>query len=634
MKKNTVKLFVLALTLGSSLTAFAQTPEERAEIVKDYDLQKNEELYQRLKRQEDESYKRALELAELKGWPLEIKREGHTSVLTGVTEDDQPIYIMPYTNVNAAQTARVTPVQPGGILGLNITGQGMQIGIWEPGRVRASHNDLNGAVTVMDGATFNGPSDNNGHATHVSGTMIGRGVSNASARGLAYSATLLAHDSFSDASEALTRANNGLLVSNHSYGVDFSTQPEWKKGAYDSAARTWDEVTFAAQNYLPVFAAGNDRNKPADGTNDTTPNIIVGDGNAKNVVTVAACHYVPNYTGPNSVQMSSFSSYGPTDDYRIKPDIATQGVEVLSCYDESNSDYATLQGTSMAAPGITACLTLMQQHYNALNGHFMRAATAKGLMIHTADEAGTAPGPDHRFGWGLVNVTKAVQLISADDANTTAIIEERTLNQSEVYTRPVTANSTLLKATISWTDKPGAANGGVENLTTPVLVNDLDIRITKDGETFLPWKLTTGLTAIKADNIVDNVEVIEIENPTIGGIYTITVTHKGILDGFAAQKYSLIVDGITDVASVSDKQVSKFGVYPNPAQDVLNITLDNSLSGSKTHSILYDIQGRIVKDFGSSNTNLDVSGVASGVYVLTVDVNNGSYTESKKIIIK
>jgi hypothetical protein len=628
MKKNTVKLFVLALALGSGLTAFAQTPEERAEIVKHYDLKKNEELYQRLKRQEDESYKKALELAEIKGWPLEIEKEGYTSILTGVTEDNQPIYIKPY-NDGARKTARVPAVQPGGLFGLNVTGLGMIIGIWEPGRVRASHNDLNGAVTVKDGATFNGPNDNNGHATHVSGTMIGRGVSNAAAKGLAYEAILWASDAQNDRSEAIARANEGLLVSNHSYGVDFDIQPEWKKGAYDSEAAAWDEVLVNHPYYLPVFAAGNDRVAEES-------NIIVGDGNAKNVVTAAACYEVDPYVNANSVQMSSFSSYGPTDDYRIKPDIATQGVAVFSCYDNNNSDYATLQGTSMAAPGITASLALMQQHYNNLNGNFMRAATVKGLMIHTADEAGTAPGPDHRFGWGLVNVTDAVLLITADNQATSALIQENILSQGDVYTINVTASeSATLKATISWTDLVGPVNNGVEDLVTPVLVNDLDIRITKDGETFFPWKLTTSLTAVKADNIVDNVEVVEIDNPTAGAVYTITVTHKGILEGFAPQRYALIVDGITDVpASTSDKQISEFGVYPNPAQDVLNITLDNSLLSSVTHTILYDIQGRMVKDFGASKTNLDVSNVASGVYFLTVDVNNGAYTESKKIIIK
>ncbi|AXG72857.1 T9SS C-terminal target domain-containing protein [Flavobacterium arcticum] len=627
MKKNTVKLFVLALALGSSLTALAQTPEQRAEIVKHYDLQKNKELYERLKLQEDESYERALELAAIKGWPLEMKKKGYTSTLVGVTEDDQPIYIMPY-NDGARKTARVPAVQPGGIFALNITGQNMIIGVWEPGSVRTSHNDLNGAVTVMDGATFSGPSDNNGHATHVSGTMIGRGVSDPAAKGLAYSATLWAHNAQNDRSEASARADQGLLVSNHSYGVDFDIQPAWKKGAYDVEAASWDDMLFDHDYYLPVFAAGNDR------VNEEN-NIIVGDGNAKNVVTVAACNEVDPYSGPGSVQMSSFSSYGPTDDYRIKPDIATQGVGVYSCYDNSNSDYATLQGTSMAAPGIAASLTLMQQHYNELNGNFMMAATVKGLMIHTADEAGTAAGPDHRFGWGLVNVTSAVQLISADNSATTAVIEENTLSQSQVYTKTVTAaNSDMLKATISWRDLAGPINSGVENLATPVLVNDLDIRITKDGETFFPWKLTSGLTAVKADNIVDNVEVIEIDNPTAGEVYTIEVTHKGVLENFIPQKYSLIVSGVTDLASVSDKQIAKFGVYPNPAQDILNITLDNSLSNSVTQAVLYDIQGRVVKDFGASKTNLDVSSVASGVYLLTVNVDNGAYTESKKIVIK
>lgn len=634
MRKNTVKLFVLALTLGSSMIAFGQTAEERAAIVKNYDLQKNEELYQRIKAKEDASYKRALELAELNGWALKKEtKDGYTSTLVGVDDNDQPIYIRPY-NAGAATTARVNTINSGGLFGLNLNGQGMVLGIWEPGRVRTSHVDLAGAVTVMDGATFNGHDSDNGHATHVSGTMIGRG-NNTSARGLAYQATLLAHDSFSDLSEALARANNGLLVSNHSYGVNFEIQPQWKRGAYDVAAAAWDEMLFQVPYYLPVFAAGNDRNKPDANTNDTTPNIIVGDGNAKNLVTVAATEEVPVYTGSNSVQMSSFSSYGPTDDFRIKPDIATKGVGVLSCYSQSNTGYFTLDGTSMAAPGVAASLILMQQYYNELNGEFMLGATLKGLMIHTADEAGIAPGPDHRFGWGLINAAAAIQLITADNAVTTALIDERVMNQSAVYTRNITAGPTgALKATISWREPEGNINNGLEDPTTPVLVNDLDIRITRDGETFFPWKLNNGLNAVKEDNTVDNVEVIEILNPVPGGTYTVTVTHKGNLRNFTPQNYSLIISGANDLNSVSDKEVSKFGIYPNPAQDILNITLDNSFLGSNTHAMLYDIQGRMVRDFGSAQTNLDVSGVGSGVYLLTVNVNNGAYTESKKVIIK
>ncbi|GGB76105.1 hypothetical protein GCM10007424_15120 [Flavobacterium suaedae] len=630
MKKNNVRLFALALAFSGSVSAFAQTPEQRAEIVKHYDQKKNQELYERLKRQEDESYKKALQLAEEKGWPLEIEKEnGIKSLLVGVTKNNDPVYIMPY-NEGAAVTARVTPVRSGGPLLLDLNGQDMVIGIWEPGNVRKNHIDLTGRVTVMDGANFTSHDSNNGHATHVSGTMIGSGLGDADAKGLAYQATLLAHNSFNDVSEASARASNGLLVSNHSYGLDFDVQPEWVKGAYTDFAAAWDQVTYNHEYYLPVFAAGNDRVA-------NEKDILVGDVVSKNTVGVAATLQVNNYIGPSSVQITSFSSYGPTDDHRVKPDIATKGQGVFSCYSESNTSYATLQGTSMAAPGVTASLALMQQHHGNLHeGSFMRAATLKALMIHTADEAGTSDGPDYRFGWGLINTAAAVGLLTADKNQTTAIVEENTLTQSGTYQKTVKAGpGGEIKVTISWTDRPGNVNNGVEDLETPVLVNDLDVRVSDGTNTYLPWRLNT-ITSIaeKGDNYVDNVEVIEIDNADPGASYTVTVSHKGNLQSFAPQKYSLIISGITDINSVSNSEFSKFGVYPNPANDVLNITLDGSLEGQSTKTVLYDVQGRFVKNFGGSKNNLDVSGVAPGIYLLTVDVNNGAYTESKKIVIK
>lgn len=630
MKKNNVRLFALALAFSGSISAFAQTPEQRAEIVKHYDQKKNQELYERLKKQEDESYEKALQLAEEKGWPLEMEKEnGVKSILVGVTKNNDPVYIMPY-NEGAAVTARVTPIRSGGPLLLDLNGQDMVIGIWEPGNVRKNHIDLAGRVTVMDGANFDGDNSNNGHATHVSGTMIGSGLGNADAKGLAYQATLLAHNSFNDVSEASARASNGLLVSNHSYGFDFDVQPEWVKGAYTEFSAAWDQVTFNHPYYLPVFAAGNDRNA-------NEKDILVGDVVSKNAVGVAATLQVNNYIGPSSVQITSFSSFGPTDDHRVKPDIATKGQDVLSCYSVSNTSYANLDGTSMAAPGVAASLTLMQQHYSNLHdGTFMRAATLRGLMIHTADEAGTSDGPDYRFGWGLINTAAAVQLLTADKNQTTAIVEERTLNQSATYEIPVKAGTEgEIKVTISWTDRPGDTNNGTEDLETPVLVNDLDVRVSDGTNTYLPWRLNT-ITSIaeKGDNYVDNVEVIEIDDATPGATYTVTVSHKGNLQSFAAQNYSIIISGVTDINAVSSNEVSKFGVYPNPANDILNIALDGSLQGQSTNSILYDVQGRFVKSFGDSKNNLDVSGVAPGIYLLTVDVNNGAYTESKKIVIK
>ena len=99
-------------------------------------------------------------------------------------------------------------------------------------------------------------------------------------------------------------------------------------------------------------------------------------------------------------------------------------------------------------------------------------------------------------------------------------------------------------ASISWTDPASEyINRGELNNSTPALVNDLDIRITQDGKTFLPWKLNPknpNAAAEKGDNLVDPFEKIEI--PNAQGNYTIIVSHKGNLLQ-DTQDYSLIVSG-------------------------------------------------------------------------------------------
>ena len=188
--------------------------------------------------------------------------------------------------------------------------------------------------------------------------------------------------------------------------------------------------------------------------------------------------------------MSSFSSWGPTDDGRIKPDISAKGVNMYSCSGTSNASYMNMSGTSMSAPNVSGSLLLLQQHYNNLNGEYMLASTLRALALHTADEAGFAPGPDYRFGWGLLNTEHAAQVIS-ENSNQSLITTE-TLDANDEYTYTFQADGTQdIVATIAWTD-PAAdlLPGGNEDLATPSLMNDLDLRISNDGgETFLPWVL-------------------------------------------------------------------------------------------------------------------------------------------------
>src|SRR5690606_12291207 len=347
-----------------------------------------------------------------------------------------------------------------------------------------------------------------------------------------------------------TAASAGMLISNHSYGYQASAIPDSWFGQYGSDARDWDAIMRNAPYYLMVVAAGNDGN---DNTSNGTPlegqsayDKLSGHETAKNNLVVANGQDASiNPDGSlNSVTRNSGSSEGPTDDYRIKPDIMGNGTSLYSTFETSNTAYGNLTGTSMASPNVAGTLLLLQEHYVNLHGNFMKAATLKGLALHTAEDVAPT-GPDAQTGWGLMNAKKAAETLTTAAASSgSAIVEELSLSQGQTYQITVQANGVdPLMASISWTDLAGAVNNGT-NSNTPALINDLDIRLS-NGTTYTPWKLNAVNSNTKGDNIVDPYERIDINGAS--GTYTLTVTHKGTLSG-GAQNFSLIVTG-TVVAS-------------------------------------------------------------------------------------
>lgn len=525
MKKQYLLLYLLLLFISFNLYAQQQTNHLK--------LAKLAEFYKN-KAQLDKQL--ALSKAKLKNWKIKLNNpDGSYAELIRLDTQGNPVYYKTY-NLGAGITTRANQLYTGGSLGLQIEGQNMIIGEWDGGSVRATHEALSGRVTQMDT-----PSSSSAHSTHVAGTMIASDqVAGGNARGMAFQASVHAYDWNDDISEMATAANNGLLISNHSYGYGWPAQYQFGKYDYNSVA--FDEIMYNAPYYIAVCAAGNSRGYGVN-TGDNGYDLLSGHSCSKNSMIVAAVHEVLNYTGPGSVQMSSFSSWGPTDDGRIKPDISAKGVNVYSCTDVSNTSYDSYDGTSMASPSVAGTLLLLQQYYHQLNNTYMRASSLRGLAIHTADEAGTSPGPDYAFGWGLINAEKAAEVIR--DNGLTSLISEETLNNGSTYSITVEAlgNEPLI-GSICWTDPAGAeVTDTTEDLYVKSLVNDLDIRITHNGVTYYPWKLdinNMSAPATHGDNDVDNIEKIQIDNPS--GSYTITVTHKGTLTN--NQNFSLILSGI------------------------------------------------------------------------------------------
>lgn len=532
-------------------------------------------------------------------------------------------------NFGASITARADRLYNGASLGINIQGQNMTAAVWDGGNARDTHQEFMvggvSKITLADGVNYQD------HPTHVTGTICAQGISSL-VRGVAFNSSVKSFDWTNDLSEMTTEAAGGLLVSNHSYGIG-SLGSLWFYGAYDSRARSIDNITYNNQYYLPIVSAGNDRNEitPPGSTQIATKggyDMIFGHGNAKNVITVAAVGQVSSYTGPSSVLMSSFSSWGPSDDGRIKPDISMKGVSVRSTLSSSDTAIGVESGTSMASPGVTGVVLLLQQYHKQLYTTFMKAATVKGLILHTADEAGEYPGPDYQFGWGLINAEKAAIAIR-DKNNTTgpkSIIEELNLSNGSTYTKTITASgASPLKISISWTDPQATtSNNGTVDPTTKYLVNDLDIKVVKGSTTYYPWKLQ-GM-AVPYDsasntgtNDVDNFERVDIDNPS--GTYTITVTHKGTLSS-GSQNFSLIAtsDNLSSLSAMeTDILENKVDFYPNPTKDYININeRDKNLN-----IFVYDVSGKLVINTIVFDNKINVSKLLKGNYMVKYTTKDG-----------
>lgn len=486
---------------------------------------------------------------------------GNTIHLVGITPGGQPIYLTTL-NANAAITTDVGQLRSGGSLGLNLLGEDMLVGVWDGG-VAKDHVELSSRVIGKETQLV----DN--HATHVTGTLIATGI-NPAAKGMAPLGQALSFDFDNDEAEMAAQAETGmnsLLFSNHSYGTvtgwfksggvwqwtgDQGISPieDYRFGFYDTRAQSIDQIAWLAPYYSIVWAAGNDRadigtgSVPPDCNGGSGYDCIIPESVSKNIITVGAVNKVLSYTNSFDVTMSTFSSWGPTDDGRIKPDLVGDGVNVFSLSAVGTDTYTTLSGTSMSTPNVCGSLMVVQELYRKLHGGSpMKAATVKALAIHTAKEAGSFPGPDYSFGWGLLDAGAAGKILVSED-NQNVFVKELTLNSGGSFGLPLQPKvNQKITATIAWTDPPGNPVAPALDPANLMLVNDLDLRIVDDqGREQLPWSMdpsNPSRQALPGDNFRDNVEKLEFDFPE-GKTYTLLVRHKGSLAG-GKQDFSLIV---------------------------------------------------------------------------------------------
>ncbi|MFO7936212.1 MAG: S8 family serine peptidase [Kiritimatiellia bacterium] len=561
-------------------------PADRASVVaeiRDFEIRRRNNAHQE---------------ARAAGLPIRGQRkDGHIFELVDII-DGVPLY---HTTLNAnaaistgADILRMSPY--------NADGNGWTAGIWDGGSVRSTHQEFSGRVNVMDGAA---PVD---HATHVGGTVGAAGVVS-SAKGMMPSVAIDSYDWNSDLSEMTSRGASypdeagKIYISNHSYGyytgwVYNGGSPKWVwygSGQDESAVETnfgryaaetgdVDALAYSLPYYLIFWAAGNDRNEnpvngdevslsaggevvsydstshpPGDGVYKNGYDTVSFTALAKNVMSVGAVADAVSggLREPDMAVMASFSSYGASDDGRIKPDLVANGNELYSSVSISDTEYRYYSGTSMASPNAAGTAGQIVQWYDTLfPGQAMRSSSLKALLIHTADDLGNT-GPDYRFGWGLLNGADAVQLLQDyhDHPGTYGLIEDRLTDTRTSVEYPFTWDGVSpIRATLCWTDPAGTVTSSHDS-RDPCLVNNLDLRITApDGTTvYEPWVMpfvgdwsdaSLAYAAVKGSNTTDNVEQVAVASPGQVGTYSVVVSYAGSLSG-GAQNFSLVLSGVS-----------------------------------------------------------------------------------------
>ena len=531
-----------------------------------------------------------LEKAGELGVPVRIDEVGGKVSVLHDFRGEQPLYRIT-NNKNAVISTAASLIQA---TPYGLDGTGVKVGVWDAGSIRNTHRELTGRVTNKNATT---PLDD--HSTHVAGTIGATGV-DTNAKGMAPKSTVDSYDWDNDYAEmtasgaATATALASVPLSNHSYGYGATTAD---MGRYEREAQTTDALVWSLPYYLPFWAAGNEQGSltAQAGFQSITFNSL-----AKNIVTVGAVNdaVVAGVRSASAGSMSSFSSWGPCDDGRIKPDLVANGVSVYSTTAASDSAYdGTYSGTSMATPNAAGSAALIQQLYANTFGQRPRASLLKALLIHTADDLGN-PGPDYKFGWGLINVKAAADIILAQKA-TPAVpkILENTLTAAVKSTTTTFTwdGVSPIRATLSWTDPAGAAQTGADSRTAN-LVHDLDLKITgPDGATvYLPFVMpfvgtwtsaAMSAAATTGKNRVDNTEQVYISNPNRAGIYTVTVSMDAALTT-NAQPYALVVTGAaasttpTPTPTPTPSPSPTPTPTPTPVNPAPNVSLSSPTSGT------------------------------------------------------
>ncbi|NOX57636.1 MAG: S8 family serine peptidase, partial [Planctomycetes bacterium] len=428
-----------------------------------------------------------------------------------------------------------------------LDGSGVSVLVFDSGTGDAAHADFGGRLVPRD------LSLTAIHSTHVAGTIGGDGSESAGQfRGMAPGVVMESFgfepnfdgiflytnpgDIERDYRDALAL---GVDLANNSLGTNTCANgfPCEIAGDYGVTANLLDAIVagYLGERLTTIFAAGNERSDRGECAGGHccrcidegvhTPEgyrSIAPPAAAKNTIGVGALN-------SNDDTATSFSSWGPTDDGRLKPDISAPGCQtdgdggVTSTL--AGGGYATFCGTSMSTPTTTGIIALILEDYRA---QFPERAeplpsTLKVLLAHNAADVGPV-GPDYQTGYGSIRAVDTIDFLR------TGSTAEFPIEQAGTSGFLVTVSNELqLKVTVAWDDPPATPN------VVNALINDLDlVVIDPNGVQHYPWTLNpaipTALAVRNAPDAINNVEQVVVDAP-IAGVWRVQIVGSNVPEG-------------------------------------------------------------------------------------------------------